>query len=65
MVTGRRLGLRLSHALYNDLDGLGYVSFSFLPHLNNPCFVNLKHDTIERAARGAPNPSTPLTIPRP
>jgi dipeptidase E len=55
MVTGTRLGLRLSHTLYNDdlertedLDGLGYVNFSFLPHLNNSHFVNLTHESIER-----------------
>jgi hypothetical protein len=36
-----------------DLDGLGYVDFSFLPHLNNPHFLNLKHDIIEHAIRGA------------
>ena len=59
MVTGRNLGLRLSHTLYKDdldrrkdLDGLGYVGFTFLPHLNNPHFANLKEDSIEDAIRG-------------
>ena len=49
MVTGRKLGLSLSHALYKDdldrtedIEGLGYVGFFFLPHLNNPHFVNFE-----------------------
>jgi dipeptidase E len=59
MVTGKRLGLGLSHILYKDdvertedIDGLGYVDFTFLPHLNNPYFVNLRNDIIEEAIRG-------------
>lgn len=59
MVTGKRLGLGLSHSLYkddlertDDIDGLGYVDFTFLPHFNNPYFVNVKNDIIEEAIRG-------------
>jgi dipeptidase E len=60
MVTGRKLNLRFSHLLYHDdldrqedVDGLGYVDFSFLAHLNNPYFPDLKEDIIERTMRGA------------
>lgn len=58
MVTGRTLGLRLSHVLYQDdlertreLKGLGYVDFSVLPHLNNSSFPRLTEGSIEKATR--------------
>jgi dipeptidase E len=56
MVTGKDLGLVLSHSLYNDdldrkeeLPGLGYVDFRFLPHFNNPYFKKLTKESIEAA----------------
>jgi dipeptidase E len=59
MIAGKKLGLRFSHLLYKDdlgrteeIDGLGYMDFCFLPHLNNPYFVNLKEDVIEECIKG-------------
>jgi dipeptidase E len=61
MITGRRLNLHFSHGLYVDdldrtqeADGLGYVDFSFLPHLNNSYFPNVNEETIERTVAGMP-----------
>ncbi len=59
MVVGKKLGLRLSHLLYQDdldrtadINGLGYIDFYLLPHLNNPHFPNLKETMVEEASRG-------------
>ena len=59
MITARKLVLRFSHLLYQDdlgrtedISGLGYVDFYFLPHLNNPYFSKLKEDIIEQVANG-------------
>ncbi|MEK7635399.1 MAG: Type 1 glutamine amidotransferase-like domain-containing protein [Patescibacteria group bacterium] len=44
MVTGPDLALRLSQVIYGEdmeeknMDGLGFVNFYFLPHLNSPYF---------------------------
>src|SRR3990167_11495576 len=46
MVTNPDLALRLSQVIYGDdmeekpMDGLNYVDFYFLPHLNSPNFPN-------------------------
>jgi dipeptidase E len=59
MITSERLGLRFSHILYGDdlertedIDGLGFVDFYFLPHLNNPYFSNLKEGAIKESVKG-------------
>jgi len=59
MVVGKKLGLRLSHLLYQDdldrtqdINGLGYVDFYLLPHLNNPHFPNLKELMVKEALKG-------------
>ena len=59
MVTGKKLNLQFSHRLYKydmgrteDINGLGYVDFSFLPYLNNPYFPNLKEAIIEKNTNG-------------
>ncbi len=58
MITAKRLGLTLSHVVFEDdldrtedLNGLGYVGFSFLPHLNNPYFKNLRDDFLQGAVK--------------
>ncbi len=59
MVASRKLNLHFSHLLYKDdldrteeIDGLGYVDFSFLPHLNNPYFPSLREAIIEKNTEG-------------
>ena len=55
MITAKRLGLELSHRVFEDdldrtedLNGLGFVGFSFVPHLNNPYFKNVTPEFIEK-----------------
>lgn len=59
MVTNPDLALKLSQTVYGeDLDrredmvGLNYVNFYFLPHLNSEYFPNLRRDKIEEVAKG-------------
>lgn len=59
MVTGPNLALSISQILYKDdldrtkeMDGLKYVDFYFLPHLNSEYFVNLRKKNIEEAIKG-------------
>ncbi len=59
MVTNPDLALKLSQVVYGedldkmeDVDGLGYVDFYFLPHLNSEYFVNLRKKNIEEVSTG-------------
>lgn len=59
MVTNPDLALKLSQVVYGedldkteDMDGLKYVDFYFLPHLNSEYFVNLRKKNIEEASAG-------------
>jgi dipeptidase E len=59
MITNERLSLKILHDIYeenmdiaNEISGLNYVDFYFLPHLNNPYFKNLKEIFIENSAKG-------------
>lgn len=59
MVAGQRLALKFSHLLYkddlgrtDDMEGLGYVDFYFLPHFNNPYFPSVKESAIEESTKG-------------
>ena len=59
MVTNKDLVLKISQIVYGeDLDrteamnGLNYVDFYFLPHLNSEYFKNLRKDSIEKAVKG-------------
>ena len=57
MVTTPDLVLRLSKIIYGDdiekenMDGLSYVDFYFLPHLNSPDFPNRMEEKIREAAK--------------
>ena len=57
MVTTPDLILRLSKIIYGDdiekenMDGLNYVDFYFLPHLNSPDFPNRMEEKIREAAK--------------
>lgn len=57
MVTSPDLALRLSQIIYGDdmeeesMDGLNYVDFYFLPHLNSPFFPNRMEEKIKEAAK--------------
>lgn len=58
MVTNKRLSLKILHDIYeenmdiaNEMSGLNYVDFYFLPHLNNPYFNNLKEIFIEKTVK--------------
>jgi len=53
MVTNKDLALKLSQIVYGEdlekdyeMNGLNYVDFYFLPHLNSEYFVNLREDFI-------------------
>lgn len=59
MVTNKDLALKISQTLYaedldkdHEMDGLNYVDFYFLPHLNSEYFVNLREDFIRNAVKG-------------
>lgn len=57
MVTNPDLAAKISQAVYGEdfdksyeVDGLNYVNFNFLPHLNSPYFPNLVEDKIKKFA---------------
>jgi len=59
MVTNKDLALKISQIVYGeDLDktdemkGLNYVDFYFLPHLNSEYFENVRRDFIEKTTQG-------------
>lgn len=59
MVTNKNLALKISQIVYGeDLDkteemvGLHYVDFYFLPHLNSEYFKNLRRGFIEKTTEG-------------
>ena len=59
MVTGKNLALKLSQIVYeedldraDDMEGLAYVDFYFLPHLNSPHFSKLREENIKEAIVG-------------
>lgn len=59
MVTNPDLALKLSQVVYGedldkteDMEGLKYVNFYFLPHFNSEHFVNLRKKNIEEATMG-------------
>ncbi len=60
MVTNPDLALRLSQIIYGDdigekpMDGLNYVDFYFLPHLNSPFYPIRMEDTIREVAKTLP-----------
>ena len=58
MVTNKDLALTISQIVYGedldrtkDMEGLNYVDFYFLPHLNSKWFPNLKRDVIEKTTK--------------
>jgi len=60
MVTSPDLALRLSQIIYGDdmeeepMDGLNYVNFYFLPHLNSPFFPTRMEEKIIEVAKTLP-----------
>ena len=57
MVTNSDLALKISQALYDedldkigDMQGLNYVDFYFIPHLNSPYFPKLIEENIKKMA---------------
>lgn len=59
MVTNPDLALKISQIVYEedfdkteDMKGLGFVDFYFLPHLNSEHFKKLREDNIREVARG-------------
>ena len=60
MVTSPDLALRLSQIIYGDdmkeelMDGLNFVDFYFLPHLNSPYFPNRMEEKIKEVAKTLP-----------
>jgi len=53
MVTNKNLALKISQIVYDEdldkdyeMDGLNYVDFYLLPHLNSQYFANLREDFI-------------------
>lgn len=56
MVTSPDLALRLSQIIYGDdmeeknMDGLGFVDFYFLPHLNSPYFPARMEENAKKVA---------------
>lgn len=61
MVTNKDLALKLSQIVYEEdfdrkenMPGLNFVNFYFLPHLNNPDFIKLRPDFIKDAVQGMP-----------
>lgn len=58
MVTNRKLELKISQIVYGEdldkdyeMDGLNYVDFYFLPHLNSEYFPNLREDIIKNVVK--------------
>lgn len=58
MVTNKDLALKLSQIFYGEdlekdyeMNGLNYVDFYFLPHLNSEYFVNLREDFVRNAVK--------------
>jgi dipeptidase E len=58
MVTNKDLALKLSQIVYGEdlekdyeMNGLNYVDFYFLPHLNSEYFVNLREDFIRNTVK--------------
>ena len=57
MVTGPDLALRMSQIIYGDdleeehMDGLNFVDFYFLPHLNSPYFPERMQENAEEVAK--------------
>jgi len=61
MITSKDLILRISKIAYEedldkteDMPGLNFVDFYFLPHLNSPYFEKLREDFIREAVQGIP-----------
>jgi len=61
VITNKNLQLKISQEVYEeDLDkteeipGLNYVDFFFLPHLNSPFFPKLKKETLQEIVMGMP-----------
>ena len=61
MVTNKDLALKISQEIYKeDLDeteemkGLNFVDFYFLPHLNNECFTNARENVIKEVTKNMP-----------
>jgi dipeptidase E len=57
MVTNPDLSAKISQAVYGEdfdksyeVEGLNYVDFNFLPHLNSPHFPNLVEEKIKKLA---------------
>lgn len=55
-ITNPMLGLNISQLIYEedldrteDMEGLNYVPFYFLPHLNSPYFSKIRKEYIEKA----------------
>jgi dipeptidase E len=58
MITNPDLARKISQAVYEedfdkdrDMEGLNYVDFYFLPHLNSPYFPLLKEENIRKATK--------------
>jgi dipeptidase E len=59
MITNPDLARKISQVVYEedldkdrDLEGLNYVDFYFLPHLNSPYFPILTEENIKKAVQG-------------
>lgn len=59
MVTNKDLSLKISQIVYEedldrteDMAGLNWVDFYFLPHLNSPYFPKLTENSIREATKG-------------
>ena len=59
MVTSKNLALKISQILYEedldkteDMRGLNFVNFYFLPHLNFPYFKKLRENFIKKTVKG-------------
>lgn len=59
MVTNPDLALKISQTIYEedldrteDMTGLNFVDFYFLPHLNSPYFKKLRENNIREAVKG-------------
>ena len=59
MVTNKDLALKLSQVVYGedldrteDMSGLNFVDFYFLPHLNSKVFENIREENIKNAIVG-------------
>ena len=58
MITNKDLALKLSQIIYEEdykkenMLGLNFVDFYFLPHLNSEWFLKMREDNIKRATKG-------------